>query len=189
MAKEKHPNLIWYIITFFILLFLGNGAVWQFFNLNHAYKTLELEKQKLEFEKQKESVNLRSELNETMNMIVELNKIFEVISDKKSISSTTRREYETRYHLLIDNLERTERSIAIIEGRYEKNYNPPLPVINISPRPPKNLNILIKDEPSDAIYLFIILSFFVIYTALIILLTIYLPSMANKILNLIRKKI
>ena len=122
MTESKHHVLAYVIIAAIGLIF-GTGAIWQIYNLELANEMLEFEKQKLKFEKQKESVNLRSELNETMNKIVKLNKEFETVLNKESITDTMRREYDTRYHLLWDNLERTEKCVAAIEGRPEMYYN------------------------------------------------------------------
>ncbi len=190
MTENKH-HVLAYIIIAAIGLFFGTGAIWQIYNLELANATLEFERQKLKFEKQKESVILRSELNETMNKIVKLNKEFEVILYKESISDTIKREYDIRYHLLWDNLERTEECLSAIEGRPERYYRLPIPIIGISPRPPKGVRIMSADrisEPFLTIRLTIFIVFFVSYTFLIILLTIYIPKITGKIVVFIRSK-
>jgi hypothetical protein len=128
-----------------------------------------------------------------MKSIVQLNKEIKNISDNKAISDIMRRDYDARYNLLVDNLERTEISIAAIEGRYEKNYKIPLPIVNISPRQPKGIKVIVKpdefSEMSQTLSLIIIIGFFIVYTAVIIFLTIYIPPLSNKVLNFIRNKV
>src|SRR3990172_7447683 len=117
MPKNKQTPVIAYIVTFLVALIFGTGAIWQVFNLELAQETLEFEKQKLKFEQQRESINMHSMLNETMDKITSLNKEFKAILFKKvDMSDAIRKEYTTRYNLLLDNLERTEKCLANMEG-------------------------------------------------------------------------
>ncbi len=166
--KSKDPFLP-YVITFLIGIMFGTGGLWQFLNYG-------LEKEKLQFEKQIEAIHIRSQLNETVNKIVTLNKEVLSLQAESSNSEIIRNEYEIQYNYLIDIIEMAEICLAAIEGRNEKHYKLPAPVLLISPRAPKLTLTPVPDKSSGTEGLMIIFCLFLVYTILIILLTVYMPK-------------
>ena len=83
MFKRK-VKLIWPVITFLIGTFIGSGAIWEF-------KKIQLENEKFEFEKTKESIQLREKITQTLIKINELNnEFYKLLEEDKPLSKKSR---------------------------------------------------------------------------------------------------
>ena len=145
ILKSPYFKLIYYSLpffAFFILLFFGEGLFWQF-------DQTELEKQKFAFEREKETSNLRNNIDNNVNLIIELsNEIYKKELEGK-ISNGELDLFKTRYDLLRDNLGHYQSSLQKLTSQRFK-FNIPNPLkkyfINEYMVPSKPTNITISRQ-------------------------------------------
>jgi len=126
-------------IAFLILLFWGNGIVWQ-------TDQAELEKQKFAFEREKEVTNLRNNIDNTVNEIIDLNNEIYTKEKTDSLSTEELNYFKSRYDFLIENLKHyqfTLQKIAQIEPHKFRIPNPLKKYFKTKfvPSPPTGLKI------------------------------------------------
>ncbi len=176
------------IFTFIIILIFGNGLMWQ---INQA----ELEKSKLNFEKEKESINIRTKIDETLNEIIKLSNDIYKLEKSNKLTKMQLKIFKSRYDLLSENLRKYQESLEKISDYKIKNFNIPNPLSKYfdykPPSPPKGLiisrsmnstkrNLLFYKIQTNVIT-FLIIQILIIY--LTIVLTRHFSIKAFKIFN------
>ena len=107
----------WPIITFVAGATLGSGAVWQWLDWR-------LEIQKHELDKVLKAVELRKEIDESFRQLLELsNEFVKGMNEPQppGEGEARSRQVYARVLLLRDDVNRTEKSLAQIEGRGPRN--------------------------------------------------------------------
>jgi hypothetical protein len=185
----KDTNIFAYLVTLLVGMILGTGGIWQYYNLELSKDKLKLDRDKFLIDKQNDSINVRTKLNETIKEIINLNSQYKKYAKNETNYDAERNDYSIKYHLLADNYDSLKHYLALLDEGGIDNSSLPQPVLGIAPSSPTNVRIVgpevISYEIEDKYAIIFLLS----YSLSLILLTIFIPKLFKKISLFINSKI